>query len=140
LLGGFDSTAAAAIATVATVAYLGGGAISGPMPQPSLPDAAFSAVAGATSGTVVFAGGAGNNPGGGSSFLASAWTASWDPSTGTVGSWTAQAGINRLSTCANSPRLVASAAARTINGHGRRLDRLVPGRRPATARDQGGRT
>jgi hypothetical protein len=39
----------------------------------------------ATADTVIFAGGQS-----GSAHLATAWTASWDPSTGTVGAWTAQ--------------------------------------------------
>lgn len=89
LLAGFDATASAAVATVATIAYLGGGAISGPVPQPSVPQAAFQAMAAATADTVVFAGGT-SGPG---HYFASVWTASWDPSTGTVGAWTAQTSL-----------------------------------------------
>ncbi len=86
LLGGWDATAGAAIATVATVAYLGSGTVSAPVPQPSLPQAAYWAMACATADTVILAGGTN-----GIAHYATAWTASWDPSTGTVGAWTAQA-------------------------------------------------
>jgi hypothetical protein len=88
LLGGYDATASAAVATVATIAYLGGGAVSGPVPQPSLPQAAYLGMAAATADTVIFAGGAA-----GASRFANVWTASWDPSTGTVGAWTAQTSL-----------------------------------------------
>lgn len=88
LAGGYDSTAGAPVATVSTVAYLGGQVLSGPVPQPSLPKAAFYAMAAATADTVVFAGGMTA-----SAYLSSVWTASWDPSTGTVGAWTAQAAL-----------------------------------------------
>lgn len=89
-LGGWDSTASVASANVATVSYLGGQTLSGPVPQPSLPQAAFYAMATATSSMVMFAGGTANtnNP----SFN-NVWTASWNPNTGTVGSWTAQANL-----------------------------------------------
>jgi hypothetical protein len=91
LLGGYDNTAGGVITTVATIAYLGGGTISGPMPQPSLPQAAFLSVATATPDTVLFAGGTNTSPG--DAGLATVSTASWDPATGTVGSWTAQASL-----------------------------------------------
>jgi hypothetical protein len=88
LLSGYDATAGAGVATALTIGYLGGGAVSGPVPQPSVPQAAWLAMAAATSDTVVFAGGTTS-----SSHFANAWTASWDPSTGTVGAWTAQASL-----------------------------------------------
>ena len=88
LLGGFDATAVAAVATVSTIAYLGGGSISGPVPQPSVPQAAWFAMAAATADTVIFAGGTTSG-----SHFATVWTASWDPSTGTVGAWTAQTSL-----------------------------------------------
>ena len=88
LLAGYDATAVAAVATVSTIAYLGGGMVSGPVPQPSVPQAAYQAMGAATADTVVFAGG--TTP---SSHFASVWTASWDPTTGTVGAWTAQTSL-----------------------------------------------
>jgi hypothetical protein len=86
LLGGYDPVAAVPVAAVATVAYLGGTSLSGPVPQPSLPQAAFYSMGGATADTVIFAGGATVT-----TRVASVWTASWDPAAGTVGAWTAQA-------------------------------------------------
>ena len=88
LLGGYDSTASAAVGTVATIASLGGGAVSGPVPQPSVPQGAYFAMAAATADTVIFAGGTTLT-----SHYANVWTASWDPATGTVGAWTAQAAL-----------------------------------------------
>jgi hypothetical protein len=88
LLGGYDATASATVATVSTVAYLGGQALSGPVPQPALPRGAWLAMAAATADTVIFAGGIN-----GISYLANVWTASWDPATGTVGAWTAQTSL-----------------------------------------------
>jgi len=88
LLGGYDTVASAAVATVSTVAYLGGGTISGPAPQPSLPGPAIGALAAATADTLVVAGG--NTTAGA---LDSVWTASWSPASGAVGAWTAQANL-----------------------------------------------
>ena len=88
LAGGYDPAAAAAVAAVSTVAYLGGQVLSGPVPQPPLPKAAFYGMAAATADTVVFAGGTAAG-----AYLSAVWTASWDPSTGTVGAWTAQTAL-----------------------------------------------
>lgn len=88
LLGGFDHTGTATISAVSTVAYLGAGTMAGPVPQPSLPQGAWNAMAAATTDTVIFAGGINAT-----SFLKNVWTASWDPSTGTVGAWTAQTAL-----------------------------------------------
>lgn len=84
-LGGFDATAVTAIAQVTSVQYLGGGAVSGAIPQPSLPQAAWFMCAAATPDAIVAAGGTGT----GGAF-ANVWTAPWDPATGTLGAWSAQ--------------------------------------------------
>lgn len=88
LLGGFDTTGDTTVATVSSVAYLGGGMVSGPVPQPALPRGAWFGMAAATIDTVVFAGGVN-----GASYLSNVWTASWDPTAGTVGAWTAQTSL-----------------------------------------------
>lgn len=88
LLGGYDSTASAASGVVATIQTLGQGFIGNPALQPSIPKPAWYAMAAATSSSVWFAGGTN-----GTSFYKSVWSASWDPNTGTVGAWTAQADL-----------------------------------------------
>ena len=85
-LGGYDTTAAVAVASVSTVAWLGGTSVSGPSTQPALPRAAYQSMAATTADTVIFAGGIN-----GTSYLTEVWAASWAPGTGTVGAWTAQA-------------------------------------------------
>ena len=85
-LGGFDATAGAATAMVASVQYLGGGAVSGAIPQPALPQAAWYSAASATTDAIVVAGGTNQA----SAHFASVWTAPWDPAAGTLGAWSAQ--------------------------------------------------
>lgn len=85
LLGGYDAVANAACNNVATVRYLGGQTLSGPSPQPSLPQGAWYAAATATDSMVMFAGGTNS-----ASFYSNVWTASWDANTGVIGSWSAQ--------------------------------------------------
>jgi hypothetical protein len=85
-LGGFDATATAASAMVSSVQYLGGGAVSGAIPQQSLPQAAWYSAACATADAIVVAGGTNQA----SAHFASVWTAPWDPVAGTLGAWSAQ--------------------------------------------------
>ena len=84
-LGGYDSVASAASAQVTMVQYLGAGVLSAAIPQASLPQASWDLCAAATTDTLFAAGGT-TTAGG----LSGAWTASWDPSTGTLGAWSAQ--------------------------------------------------
>lgn len=86
LLGGYDTTAAQAVTAVSGVQYLGGAAVSGAVPMPSLPQASWYSCACATADTVIFAGGT-NQAG---AHFANVWTASWAPGTGTLGAWSAQ--------------------------------------------------
>lgn len=88
LLGGYDTVAATASGVVATVQTLGSGFIGNPALQPSIPKPAWYAMAAATSSSVWFAGGTN-----GVSFYSNVWGASWDPNTGTVGAWSAQASL-----------------------------------------------
>lgn len=85
-LGGTNS-ANAVVANVFTIAYQGGTSIGRPQPAPSLPQALFSAAAAATADTLVCMAGTGSVK------LATVYTASWDPTTGTIGAWSAQANL-----------------------------------------------
>lgn len=84
-IGGTDNSGTNAIAVVTAVQYLGGGTVSGAIPQPPLPQATTTTCAAATADTVIVAGGFA-----GSTAFTNVWTASWDPSTGTLGAWSAQ--------------------------------------------------
>ena len=84
-IGGYDPTATAAVATVAAAQYLGAGSLSGAVSMPSLPQAAWYVLTAATADTLIAAGGTTT-----AGAVTNTWTASWDPSTGTVGSWSAQ--------------------------------------------------
>lgn len=87
IAGGYTTTT---VATVNTIPYLGGAQIGGGQPQPPLPVAAYQGHLIATSDAVVFSGGYTSI---GSTWLTNTWVASWDPSTGTVGSWSSQAAL-----------------------------------------------
>lgn len=82
------STGSAASTIVATVESLGGGTLSGPTLQPSLPQAVYYHMMCATTDSVVVAGGTN-----GTSFYSNTWSASWDQNTGTIGAWTTQASL-----------------------------------------------
>lgn len=86
LSGGFHGSTASG--TVATVQSLGGGFIGNPMLQPSIPQPVWYHVMTATQSTLLVAGGTD-----GVNFYKSTWTANWDPNTGVVGAWTAQADL-----------------------------------------------
>lgn len=88
-LGGTDNAATVASSNVATATFLGGGNLSNPTPQPSLPQATYNGMATATPETVAFMGG----QSGPTTVYSNVWTASWDPLTNVVGSWTAQTAL-----------------------------------------------
>lgn len=88
LLGGYDPVAASAAVSVATVQYLGDQTLSGPSPQPPLPQGAWYGQATATQAALVYAGGTN-----GTVFYNNVWCARWDPNTGTVGAWSAQTSL-----------------------------------------------
>jgi hypothetical protein len=85
-LGGADNATGDAVGTVSAVQYFGGGAISGAIEIPPLPQAAWYMPATATSDTVIAA--SGTNQAGAA--FTNVWTASWSPSSGAVGAWSAQ--------------------------------------------------
>ncbi|WP_405844646.1 hypothetical protein [Streptomyces sp. NBC_01518] len=90
LIGGYDTTASAATAGVTSTQFLGGGQLAAPALQPPLPLACFRAACMATSSSIVVAGG---QTALASGLIDNVWTASWDPNTGVIGSWSAQTAL-----------------------------------------------
>lgn len=86
LLGG--AVGATAVATAATVQWGGGTSLGLPQPQTPLPQAAYYGAVAATKDTIMYAGGQD-----GGTYYSSVYTASWDPNTGTIGSWSSQASL-----------------------------------------------
>lgn len=84
-LGG---TAGPAVGSVATAQYLGGTSYALPVLQPSIPKPVFFGMAAATADAIVYAGGTD-----GSVNLTNVWVAGWNPNTGTISSWSAQAAL-----------------------------------------------
>lgn len=99
ILSGGNTGGSTASGTVATVQSLGGGFIGNPMLQPSIPQPVWYHMMTATQSTVLVAGGTD-----GTNFYKKTWTASWDPNTGSIGAWTAQADlpVNVIQGCAAS--------------------------------------
>lgn len=91
LLGGYDFTAGTALAHVNTVQYLGGGTIGQPQAQPPLPQATFYGAAAAGTDFLLYAGGETTTPAATAS--TAVWVAGWDPNTGKVSQWSAQAAL-----------------------------------------------
>jgi hypothetical protein len=89
-LGGTNNAVTTASSAVASVTYQGGGNLSDPIPQPSLPQAAYNGMAASTPTNIVFMGG---QTVGTSVIYNNVWTASWDPLTNVIGSWTAQTAL-----------------------------------------------
>ena len=86
LTGGYTGSGPAG--TVATVQSLGLGVIGNPILQPSLPQPTwYHGTATSTDSIFVVGGTDGVN------IFSSAWSASWDVNTGTIGAWTAQANL-----------------------------------------------
>ncbi len=86
--GGTDSTGKP-ISAVYVTPYAGGTALGPSIPQPAMPEANQVPSFAVTNDAVVVAGGY-TTPGG---QTANTYTASWDVSTGTIGSWSAQAAL-----------------------------------------------
>lgn len=87
-MGGMSSSGNA-VANVTSIGYLGGESLSTGSPQPSLPQAAYLAACTCTLDTVVFLGGVLTN----GTSTAAVYTASYNPATGQVGAWSAQASL-----------------------------------------------
>jgi hypothetical protein len=79
----------APIAGAYTIGWGGGSAPGTVLPQPSLPAATGYPAIAATADTIVCAGGQNAVP----APLANVWAASWSPSTGIAGAWSAQAAL-----------------------------------------------
>lgn len=92
IAGGLDTGAPAvqqASKLVTTVQHLGGGQVSLPQAQEPLPLGTYFGTLIATDSYLVVAGGFISDPSG--TNTDNVWLANWDPSTGTVGTWTLQA-------------------------------------------------
>lgn len=76
---------------VFTAQFTGTGVIATPIAQPSLPVPTYSGSLAATTGSLVWAGG--NTSSSSLALTANVYTASWNPLTGTVGTWSLQAAL-----------------------------------------------
>ncbi|WP_019066179.1 hypothetical protein [Streptomyces hokutonensis] len=90
LIGGYDITVSAATDDVTSTQFLGDGLLAAPTPQPSLPLACFRSACAVTASSIVVAGG---QTAASTGLLSNTWATSWDPNTGTVGSWSAQTAL-----------------------------------------------
>lgn len=88
LVGGVAS--ATPVTGVYTVGWNGTTAFNPAIPQPALPVGTLGSAVAVTSDTLVSAGGAVGSP---NVATANVYTASWNPSTGVVGAWSAQASL-----------------------------------------------
>lgn len=86
--GGYTSAVSGA---VFTAQFTGTGQIANPVLQPSLPQGGYFGMVAATTSSLVYAGG--NIANGGTTLTANTYTASWDPLTGQVGTWSQQAAL-----------------------------------------------
>ena len=80
------------VSVVNAIPYLGGSTIGRGVPQPSLPTGAGGGMLMATADSVVYAGGLTGSYAS-PTVTTSVWVASWDPSAGTIGSWSGQAAL-----------------------------------------------
>lgn len=87
----------APVANVFTIGWAGDGVLDPAVPQPALPQAALYAAVAATPDTLVCAGGTTTA---GGAVTASVFTAGWNPATGVVSAWTAQASLPQALTAA----------------------------------------
>lgn len=85
IAGGYDGTNY--FGYTSTAQYLGGSSLAQPAAQPTIPTGAELATICTTSSSVVFIGGIIS----GTASTSNVWTASWDPNTGVIGSWSLQA-------------------------------------------------
>lgn len=98
--GGYTS---ASIGFVNTAQFTGSGAMAAPLPQPAIPTPVNLAGLAATTDTLVCVGGL--TAAGIATATTNVWTASWNSSSGTVGSWSLQAA---LPVALSSPTVVTS--------------------------------
>lgn len=84
-LGGTTGTL---VGSVVTAQFLGGTSYTPPTPQSALPKPTIFGMATTTSNAIVYAGGYDNSVN-----LTNVWVASWNPNTGTIGTWSAQAAL-----------------------------------------------
>jgi hypothetical protein len=87
--GNNNSPSALNVNTVYVLQYLGDGAVSGIIPQPTLPTTLAGASVMVTPTTIVVAGGIPS----GSTIASAVYTASWDSGTGTIGAWSTQTSL-----------------------------------------------
>lgn len=97
MLGGATS---ASVPYVNTAQFLGGFNVASALAQPPLPQATQYGGAAATTNAVVYAGGVTT----GSTIVSNVWAASWSPTGGQVGTWSAQAALPAL---VSSPAMVS---------------------------------
>lgn len=85
LMAGGKDGSSNPLSLVSTAVYEGGTTMGPAVAQPSLPAASYNGALSATNNTLVYMGGRT-----GSSDLNTVYTASWDPNSGVVGSWSSQ--------------------------------------------------
>lgn len=90
LVGGHDASGNA-VPNVFTIGYAGGTSLAAPVPQPNLPQATIFPGVGATSDTLIVAGGA--TTGASAAVLSTVYTASLNTATGVVGAWSPQTAL-----------------------------------------------
>lgn len=95
LVGGTDLAGANTTGAAYTIQFTGDGAIALPIPQPTLPQSAYLCGLGATSSSVVVAGGI-NTQASVSVTVGNVFTASWDQNTGVIGAWSAQTSLPQV--------------------------------------------
>jgi Carbohydrate binding domain len=88
-VGGYDQTASVPVASVFSIGYSGGTTFTSPVPQPSMPTALSLAGVALTADTVIVVGGSTTTSVTGAT--ADVYAAGWNPSTGVVSAWSAQA-------------------------------------------------
>jgi hypothetical protein len=90
--GGVNASNGNSTATVAVITYVGGTTVSAPVPGPQLPQPLLSGGFTVTPDTLCYVGGVNAN---GSSSVAQStvYVASWSPTTGAIGTWSAQTAL-----------------------------------------------
>lgn len=92
VVGGFETSTLAAVASVNSFSYAGTGQLNQAVPQPAIPVATISpAVTIVNDSNIVVMGGQLTNTGG--AYSSNVFIASWDDNTGTIGSWSKQASL-----------------------------------------------
>lgn len=91
--GGQDPVSSASVALVASFSIGADGTLGLPVPQPALPLVVQDGTLLATTDTLVHCGGKSAVVGSGATVVANVWSASWDPNTGVIGTWSAQTAL-----------------------------------------------